>query len=202
VQGTSNSGYGIYGSSPNNYAVVGVTTSGNAVYGQVATASQAGVVGRQQDASGNWAVFGFGNIGASGTKSAVVEATDGKGHMTLYCMESPECWFEDFGSAKLHNGKVLVAIDPEFAQTIELGSYHVFLQPEGECNGLSVREKGKKGFVVHELGKGTSDVEFSYRIVAKRARVTAPRLRRTTLPEAMIADHRVPAQSSAPEMRQ
>jgi len=53
------------GSSPNNYAVVGVTTSGNGVYGQVATANQAGVVGRQLASSGNWAVFGFGNIRAT-----------------------------------------------------------------------------------------------------------------------------------------
>ena len=50
-----------------------------AVYGQVSTASQAGVVGRQQAASGNWASYGFGNIGASGTKSAVVPAEDGNG---------------------------------------------------------------------------------------------------------------------------
>jgi len=25
----------------------------------------------------------------------VVSAGDGNGHLTLYCMESPECWFED-----------------------------------------------------------------------------------------------------------
>lgn len=90
VQGSSSSGYGLYGSSPNNYAVVGVTTSGNGVYGQVSTANQAGIVGRQEAAGGNWAIHGFGNIGASRTKSALVPAKDGKGHMTLYCMESPE----------------------------------------------------------------------------------------------------------------
>src|SRR5207253_1740981 len=99
----------------------------------------AGIVGRQLDASGNWAVFGFGNIGASGTKSAVVPAADGAGHLKLYCMESPECWFEDFGSAQLSRGSASVRIDPEFAQTIHTGQYHVFLQAEGECRGLSVR---------------------------------------------------------------
>jgi hypothetical protein len=82
VQGTSTSGYGVYGSSPHNYAVVGVTTSGNGVYGQVSVAPQAGVVGRTLDSSGNWAVYGFGNIGATGTKSAVVPAEDGNGHLT------------------------------------------------------------------------------------------------------------------------
>jgi hypothetical protein len=83
VQGSSSSGYGIYGGSPNNYAVVGVTTSGNGVYGQVSTANQAGVVGRQEAAGGNWAIYGFGNIGATGTKSALVPAENGF-YRTLY----------------------------------------------------------------------------------------------------------------------
>lgn len=184
VQGTSSSGYGVYGGSPNNYAVVGVTTSGNGVYGQVATANQAGVVGRQEAASGNWAVYGFGNIGATGTKSAVVPAEDGKSHLTLYCMESPECWFEDFGSARLSHGSASVHLDPEFAQTVHTGEYHVFLQAEGECRGLSVRDKTPAGFVVQELGGGTSSAPFAYRIVARRKDVSAPRLNRVTLPDA------------------
>jgi hypothetical protein len=32
----------------------------------------------------------------TGTKSALVPAQDGNGHLTLYCLQSPECWFEDF----------------------------------------------------------------------------------------------------------
>jgi hypothetical protein len=184
VQGNSTSGYGVYGGSPSNYAVVGVTTSGNAVYGQTSTAPQAGVVGRTLDSSGNWAIYGFGNIGASGTKSAVVPAADGRGHVTLYCMESPECWFEDFGSARLAGGSATVKIDPEFAQTIHTGEYHVFLQAEGECRGLAVLDKAATGFVVRELGGGASNVPFAYRIVALRKDVSAPRLNRVTLPEA------------------
>ena len=115
VRGASTGGYGVYGTSPGNYAVVGVTTSGNGVYGQVSTAPQAGIVGRQTDASGNWAIYGFGNIGATGTKSAVVPINDGAEHVTLYCVESPECSFEDFGSAQLSGGSTNVGIDPEFA---------------------------------------------------------------------------------------
>ena len=146
VRGASSSDYGVYGSSTGNYGVVGVTTSGNGVYGQVSVAPQAGVVGRQEDSSGNWAVYGFGNIGATGTKSAVVPAQDGNGHLTLYCMESPECWFEDFGSARLSGGSASVRIDPEFAQTVHTGEYHVFVQAEGNCRGLFVRDKTATGF--------------------------------------------------------
>jgi hypothetical protein len=186
VQGSSSSGYGVYGSSPNNYAVVGVTTSGNGVYGQVSTANQAGVIGRQEAAGGNWAIYGFGNIGATGTKSAVVEASDGRGHMTLYCVESPECWFEDFGAGRLKNGSVLVNIDSEFAQTIETNTYHVFVQAEGDCHGMIVTAKTATGFTVKETGGGSSNAPFSYRIVARRSNVAAPRLNRVNLPAAPL----------------
>ncbi len=183
VQGTSNSGYGVYGSSPTNYGVAGVTTSGNGVYGQVGTAPQAGVVGRQTDTSGNWALFGFGNIGASGTKSAVVPVNNGSEHVTLYCVESPECWFEDFGSGQLSGGTAAVAIDPLFAQTIETEGYFVFLQAEGQCKGLFVSQKTPTEFVVEELHEGTSSAPFAYRLVGRRKDVTAPRLNPVTLPD-------------------
>jgi hypothetical protein len=109
---------------------------------------------------------------------------DGKGHLTLYCVESPECWFEDFGSARLSRGSASVRIDPEFAQTIHTGEYHVFVQAEGECRGLSVRDKTPAGFVVQELGGGTSSASFAYRIVGRRKDVSAPRLNRVTPPDA------------------
>jgi hypothetical protein len=182
VHGVSTGGYGVYGFSSGSYGTVGVTNSGNGVYGQVSTASQAGVVGRQEDSSGNWAIYGFGNIGATGTKSAVVPTEDGSGYVTLYCVESPECWFEDFGSARLSGGTSSVLIDPEFAQTIETDHYHVFLQVEGECKGVSVQAKTPTGFAVRELDGGTSNAPFAYRVVGLRKDVTAPRLNRVTLP--------------------
>lgn len=75
----------------------------------------------------------------------MVSAEDGNGHRTLYCMESPECWFEDFGSARLAGGSAKVAIDPEFAQTVQTAEYHVFVQAEGACRGLFVRDKTATG---------------------------------------------------------
>jgi hypothetical protein len=151
-------GYGVYGTSDTSYGAVGVSTGGNGAYGQISANSQAGVVGRQLDASGNWALYGFGNIGASGTKSAVVPAADG-GHVALYCMESPECWFEDFGSAKLSHGSVAVVLDPEFAFTIERVEYHVFLQPGAECKGLFVLDKSPSGFAVRPPGRDRAKAE-------------------------------------------
>jgi hypothetical protein len=54
--------------------------------------------------------------------------------------------------------------------------YFVFLSPEGDCKGLFVPEKTATGFHVRETEGGTSDTRFSYRIVALRADVDAPRL--------------------------
>jgi len=60
----------------------------------------------------------------------------------------------------------------------------VFPQAEGECKGLAVLDKTATGFVVRELGGGTSSAPFAYRIVARRKDVSATRLNRVTLPEA------------------
>jgi hypothetical protein len=51
----------------------------------------------------------------------------------LHCMESPEHWFEDFGTAKLKNGRALVALEADFAKVIKRSDYRVFVTPEGDC---------------------------------------------------------------------
>lgn len=103
-----------------------------------------------------------------GTKSAIVQ-TQEYGRRKLYCMESPEVWFEDFGTAQLVNGQATVTIEPLFLQTINTGvPYHVFVTPLGDCNGLYVTNKTATSFEVRELGGGTANIGFDYRIVAKR----------------------------------
>jgi len=139
------------------------------------------VVGQTDTASGNWAIYGYGNIGASGTKSAIVPAENGA-HRTLYCMESPECWFEDFGSATLAKGSATVTIDPLFAATVDTSQYHIFLTPKGDSKGLYVNTVSAQGFTVAEQQGGTSSLSFSYRIVAKRKDVSAPRLALAAMP--------------------
>ncbi|MBD5656507.1 MAG: hypothetical protein IAI50_15195, partial [Candidatus Eremiobacteraeota bacterium] len=46
-------------------------------------------------------------------------------------------------------------------------AYHVFVTPEGDCNGLYVTQKTPNGFAVRELRGGHSSLSFEYRIVAK-----------------------------------
>jgi hypothetical protein len=112
-------------------------------------------------ASGDFAVVG-------GTKSASVPTS--KGNQLLYCQESPEIWFEDFGRAKLVNGKAHIDLDEMFLETVFVDESHpmnVFIQEMGQSNGVYV-VTGKTGFDVIEKNNGNSDIEFSYRIVAKR----------------------------------
>jgi hypothetical protein len=87
----------------------------------------------------------------------------------MYAMQSPEVWFEDFGSSTLHNGSAHISLEPLFGGTVNSGvEYHVFLTPKGECEGLYIASEGPEGFDVRELRHGKSSVGFDYRIVAKR----------------------------------
>ena len=111
-----------------------------------------------------------GDIACSGKQSAVVSAGDGTRKVLLHALQSPENWFEDFGSGKLRSGAASVALDPTFAETVDTATeYHVFLTPKGDCKGLFVTNERATGLEVRELGGGTSSVAFDYRIVAKRS---------------------------------
>jgi hypothetical protein len=148
VIGTSNALMGIYGFSTGNAGIVGETANPNSFAG-----------------------FFAGNAVVTGTltaavKNAMVVFPDGS-QRVLHCMESPEHWFEDFGTAKLKNGRAVVALDADFAKVITR-DYRVFLTPEGDCRGLYVRNKSAARFEVRELAGGKSNVAFSYRIVGRR----------------------------------
>lgn len=118
------------------------------------------------DANGNLNISG--NLVVSGTKSST--ATLQNGHeVALYAVESPENWFEDFGSAELKGGAAWVPLDASFAGATNASvTYHVFLTANGDSNGLYVARKTTTGFEVREHGGGGSSVAFDYRIVVRR----------------------------------
>jgi hypothetical protein len=119
--------------------------------------------------SGQCLIDVSGNLGCTGTKSAVVPVDGGARKVALYAVEAPENWFEDFGSGQLSNGTVTVALEPTFRQTVNTDTdYHVFLTPTGDSRGLYVTQKTATSFEVREQGGGTSSVAFDYRIVARR----------------------------------
>jgi len=87
-------------------------------------------------------------------------------------VESPGNFFEDFGQGQLANGEATVAIDPIFAQTVNLTEiYYVFLTPVGDTPVLLfITEKTPTTFTVRGVTLDSQPAEgaFDYRIVAKR----------------------------------
>jgi hypothetical protein len=106
----------------------------------------------------------------------------GAGDRPLYGIASPESWLEDFGNGQLKDGRAAVEIDSDLAALVGSDSYQVFLTPYGDCKGLYVSNRTSAGFAVAELQGGTSNIEFGYRIVAKRHDASAQRLQRVELP--------------------
>jgi hypothetical protein len=109
-----------------------------------------------------------GHLHCDGGTSVAAAVDNGQRQVALYAVESPQNWFEDFGSGRLASGAATAALDPTFVQTVNASGYHVFLTPKGDCRGLYVDHETTAGFEVHELGGGQSNVPFDYRIVALR----------------------------------
>ncbi|CAN5501646.1 hypothetical protein BH11BAC1_BH11BAC1_25250 [soil metagenome] len=129
-----------------------------------------GVYGRNTNSTigSAYGMYCWGNFAVTGVKSASVPTS--RGNQLLYCNESPEVWFEDFGTSQLSNGITTVTLDPLFIETVVIDAQHpmhVFLQEENESNGLVVTT-GTSSFQVIEKANGTSNAKFSYRIVGKR----------------------------------
>jgi hypothetical protein len=202
VQGVSTTGTGVVGSGPNgvngNTTAVGgyggffttTASSSTAVGGQIfgATSGSAAFVGAA--GAGNYAAFFTGQVSINGSlfvsggaKSAAVKHPRTGDYRALYCVESPESWFEDFGEGKLVGGKAEVKLDPDFAVLIHTEDYHVFLTPrDAGCKGLAVTAQRGDAFTVQELNGGVSTGTFSYRVVGKRSDIKLDRLAKVTMP--------------------
>jgi hypothetical protein len=174
VQNTSNIA-GVHGTSD---AANGVIGTSNRSIGVVGFSNNVGVFGQSTNPASFAGLFA-GNVQVTGTlsaavKNAVVPFPDGSARV-LHCMESPEHWFEDFGTAKLKRGRAVVRLDADFAKVIKRGDYRVFLTAEGDCRGLFVYRKSAASFEVRELMGGKSSIAFSYRIVGRRKDITRHR---------------------------
>jgi hypothetical protein len=117
-----------------------------------------------------------GNLYCSGVLAPVVTTPDNR-QVGLYTVQSSENWIEDYGSGALLNGVATINIEPQFGQTVAADAgYHVFLTPNGDCEGLYVTQKTAASFEVRELKGGKSNVQFDYRIVAHRKGFESARL--------------------------
>ncbi|MCB2208658.1 MAG: hypothetical protein KQH67_10235 [Bacteroidetes bacterium] len=131
--------------------------------------------------NGDWAYVGINTYGPWGTRnykilgpgsvSTIVKDDKSTGRI-MFCPEAPEILFEDYGTGELINGEASITIDPILSKNIHVSDTHplkVFIQLEGDCKGVYVTDKSANGFTVKELQNGTSNVSFSWHIVANRA---------------------------------
>jgi hypothetical protein len=119
--------------------------------------------------SPRYAGYYVGDHVITGTKSAAVKLAEDDWRL-VYCQESPELWFEDFGEGQLSGGRARVDLDATYLKTVTVSDAQpmkVFVQLDGDCNGVFV-QRGLTGFDVVELGNGASNACFTYRVVAKR----------------------------------
>jgi outer membrane protein OmpA-like peptidoglycan-associated protein len=113
----------------------------------------------------------YSGIASTAPKSTIVNDEAGNRRL-LYCTEAPEILFQDFGAGDLKDGIAHVDLESLLTRTIRVDEKHplkVFIQLEGECNGVFVTNKSAKGFDVKELQGGKSNVSFTWQIVASRA---------------------------------
>jgi hypothetical protein len=191
---TSGSAYGVYGAS--------FSPSGRGVYGLAASATGVnyGVYGYTASTSG-YGVYFVGGLAGTGTKSAIVDTKD-YGWRTLYAVESPQNWFEDFGQTTLDSGETVVPIESIFAQTINLKKpYHVFLTPLGSGCTLYVADKSSTTFTVRANEGASCEIAFDYRIIAPRLDYEDQRLKPAQDPksvEASAAQHSPALQAPPP----
>jgi len=207
-------GYGLYGTSVSSAGVYGTSTTGYGVLATVGSGGGAAVYATSSTPNTpafyavNYAApnppnsnagFFIGQVYingplviAGGAKSAAVPHPDGT-HRLLYCMESPESWFEDFGTGTISGGKAEVKLDPDFAAVVDTAKLHVFTESHDEHHALHVARTDVTGFTVGvnpsavglAAGKKASDLSgtFTYRVVAKRKDVAAPRLAKFEVPK-------------------
>jgi len=167
-------GAGVIGLAETGFGVIAYSSSGMALYAK-ANLNLAARFDGDVEVHGSLSVVG-------GAKSAVVRHSDGS-HRQLYCMESPESWFEDFGEARLRGGIAKVKLDRHYAALVRTDQYQVFLTSYDAVQ-LYVHRRARRGFEVRALpvSEGTHvSARFGYRIVARRKDITAPRLARVSL---------------------
>ena len=169
------SGWGVYGST-SDIGTCGVLGYGENTIGVGGSSvTSYGVHGYSETGT---AVHAEGDMVATGSKPAQVKLDDGTS-VRLFCEESAEIYFTDYGEARLNGGKVHIELDPVFLQTVTIDTAHplkVFVQMEGDCRGVFVTNKTLTGFDVVEFREGRSNVPFSYRVVCKRKHYENARL--------------------------
>jgi hypothetical protein len=159
---TSGSGGAFNGTTTGVYGYANTNNNGFGGYFENSGTAYAYVGGRTGGT--DYKIIGVGSV------STIVDRTNGS-KATMFCPESPEILFQDYGTATLVNGRVHVSLDPIFTNNIFVSEEHplkVFVQLNGDCKGVYVTNRTAQGFDVVELDGGTSNIEITWTVVANR----------------------------------
>ena len=124
----------------------------------------------------------------TGVKNAVVPTENGEWRR-YYVEEATEIYFNDYGTARLEQGRAFIQYEPLFRETVTMSPEHppmIFIQMNGETNGVYV-QKLENGFMVIENLGGSSNAQFDYRIMAKRKGYENDRLEKANAPNIELA---------------
>jgi hypothetical protein len=107
----------------------------------------------------------------TGTVSEIVP-TPNHGRVTLTCPESPEYWYQDYGSVQMVNGFAHVELDAVLAEIIVVDAENpmkVFCTPVEMLyfNGVTIVNQTATGFDIVELNGGNHSGRIDYQIVCK-----------------------------------
>jgi hypothetical protein len=176
LYGTSESAEGISAVSSDKPACEGRSMSNSGGYFETKSAAAIGLHAQNVPASlgqGGNGMFVSGSLKVAngivvtnGVKSVAVPTS--RGMTLLYCREATVSLFEDFGTARLIGGRARVELDPLFAETIETGSYHVFLTARAEHGGVYLGARDARGFELRERRPTGGPVEVDYHVVGQR----------------------------------
>jgi hypothetical protein len=107
----------------------------------------------------------------TGSVSEVIP-TENHGRVTLTCPESPEYWYQDYGTVQMTNGKATIVVDDILADIIivdDENPLRVTCTPVGMpyFNGITIMSQTKNSVELLELNGGNHSGKLQYQLVAK-----------------------------------
>ncbi|SEP66177.1 hypothetical protein [Flavobacterium urocaniciphilum] len=108
-----------------------------------------------------------------GTNSvSEIVPTEKHGRVTLTCPESPEYWYQDYGTVQMTNGKATIILDEILSDIIivdEENPIRVICTPVGMpfFNGVTIMNQTTNSVEILELNGGNHSGKLQYQIVVK-----------------------------------
>jgi hypothetical protein len=176
IAGNASYSVGVSGIS-NSQSQDGFGVTGRVYCNNTATISSGGYFESNTYAGGNNAFAYVANnglnrkIAGSGSVSEIIP-TPTHGRIILTCPESPEYWYQDYGTVIIANGHAHVDLDPVLADIIFVNTANplrVFCTPVDmpSFNGITITNRSETGFDILELNGGAHSGTLEYELVVK-----------------------------------